>query len=138
MARKLEDQFPDGVCFVGLGAVTDKARVPTEVAAALGCAAEGARQVPKGCTRRGAGARRLLLVLDNCEHLLTAAAQLCGHLLEAADDLRILATSRETVCGWAGGRYRLSPLGLPASGEPAAIAGPRRCRCSPSAPQADA
>jgi predicted ATPase len=67
-------------------------------------------------------ARRVLLVLDNCEHVLTAVAELCGDLLKAADDVRILATSREQL--WVSGetRYRLSPLELPGSGEPAEIA----------------
>ena len=120
VARNLEGQFPDGVCFVGLGAVTDAARVPTEVAAVLGVRQTGGRPVPE-VLAEALAPRRLLLVLDNCEHLLGEAAQLCGHLLMAADDLRILATSREQL--WVGGeaRYRLAPLGLPASDELAAI-----------------
>jgi predicted ATPase len=83
--------------------------VPAEVAAAL-----GVRQVPgrspKAALAAVLAARRLLLVLDNCEHVLTAVAELCGHLLRSADDVRILATSREQL--WVGGesRYRLSPL----------------------------
>jgi hypothetical protein len=57
--------------------------------------------------------RQLLIVLDNCEHVLAAVAELCGALLPAADDIRILATSREPV-GVAGEtRYRLAPLTLP-------------------------
>ena len=41
--------------------------------------------------------RQLLLVLDNCEHVAAAVAELCGALLPAADDVRVLATSREPV-----------------------------------------
>ena len=54
--------------------------------------------------------QQLLLVLDNCEHVISAAAELCAELLVACDDLRILATSREAlrVAGEAG--YRLAPL----------------------------
>ena len=60
--------------------------------------------------------RQLLLVLDNCEHVVAAVAGLCGALLPAADDVRVLATSREPV-GVAGeARYRLPPLALPAPG----------------------
>ena len=63
--------------------------------------------------------RQLLLVLDNCEHVIAAVAELCGALLPAADDVRILATSREPV-GVAGeARYRLPPLGLPGPGDQA-------------------
>jgi predicted ATPase/DNA-binding CsgD family transcriptional regulator len=62
------------------------------------------------------GRQQLLLVLDNCEHLLGAVAELCAGLLPAADDIRILATSREPV-GIAGeARFRLGPLGLPDAG----------------------
>ncbi|MGH3150421.1 MAG: LuxR C-terminal-related transcriptional regulator, partial [Streptosporangiaceae bacterium] len=63
--------------------------------------------------------QQLLLVLDNCEHVLAAAAELCEGLLSAADDLRILVTSRAPV-GVAGeARYRLPPLGLPADDDQA-------------------
>jgi predicted ATPase/DNA-binding CsgD family transcriptional regulator len=63
------------------------------------------------------GRQQLLLVLDNCEHLLAAVAELCAGLLPVADDLRILATSREPV-GVAGEvRFRLGPLGLPGPGD---------------------
>lgn len=56
--------------------------------------------------------RQLLLVLDNCEHLLDTVAQLCGSLLAAADDVQVLATSREQI-GVAGEcRYRLRPLAV--------------------------
>ncbi|HEV3293170.1 MAG TPA: hypothetical protein VG123_29685, partial [Streptosporangiaceae bacterium] len=57
--------------------------------------------------------QQLLLVLDNCEHVLGAAAGLCAELTAACDDLRILATSREPlrVAGEAG--YRLGPLAVP-------------------------
>ena len=62
-------------------------------------------------------------MLDNCEHVLEAVAELCGALLPAADDMRILATSREPV-GVAGeARYRVPPLGLPGPGERAEAGG---------------
>jgi predicted ATPase/DNA-binding CsgD family transcriptional regulator len=52
-------------------------------------------------------------VLDNCEHLIGAAAELCVGLLAACDDLRILATSREPLAVAGEARYRLGPLALP-------------------------
>jgi predicted ATPase len=120
VARRIADRFPGGLCFVELGAIVDEARVPAEVAAAV-----GARQVPRRPPLESLVAalapRRLLIVLDNCEHLLNAAAELCERLLRAADDIRILVTSREQL--WVDGesRYRLSPLKLPASGDPTEI-----------------
>jgi non-specific serine/threonine protein kinase len=120
VARQVADRFPDGVYFAELGAVTDAARVPSEVAAVLEVPARG-RPVPEALAEMLA-ARRLLLVLDNCEHVLAAVAELCEGLLKSADDLRILATSREQL--WVSGetRYRLSPLELPGSAEPAQVA----------------
>jgi len=52
-------------------------------------------------------------VLDNCEHLIGAAAALCAGLLAAADDVRVLATSREPLAVAGEARYRLGPLTLP-------------------------
>ena len=120
VARQAADDFPDGVCFVGLGALRDAARVPDEVAASLGVQQAHGRSAASVLAEVLA-TRRLLLMLDNCEHVLTATARLCGSLLSAADDICILATSREQL--WVGGeaRYRLAPLALPASGDPAAI-----------------
>ena len=122
VARQVADQFPDGVYFVELSAVTDETRVPARVAAALGIPQAAGRSVPETLAA-ALSARRVLLVLDNCEHLLAAAARLCADQLKAADDVRVLATSREQL--WIGGeaRYRLFPLQLPGAGEPRA-AGP--------------
>jgi non-specific serine/threonine protein kinase len=120
VVRELAGQFPDGVWFVGLGPITDPARVPAEIAAVLGVRPQGAQPVPQVLAEVLAP-RRLLLVLDNCEHVLDEAGRLCADLLKASDELRILATSREQL--WVSGeaRYRLSPLTLPASDEPGEI-----------------
>src|SRR6516164_4909484 len=56
--------------------------------------------------------QQLLLVLDNCEHVIGAAAELCAGLLAAADDVRVLATSREPLAVAGEARYRLTPLSL--------------------------
>jgi non-specific serine/threonine protein kinase len=60
---------------------------------------------------------QVLLVLDSCEHVITAVAGLCGAVLLAADDVQILATSRERTGVTGEARYRLSPLGLPGPGQ---------------------
>ena len=69
------------------------------------------------------GRQQVLLVLDNCEHVLDAVARLCEGVLPVADDVRVLATSREPI-GVAGeARYRLGPLAVPGPG----TAEPGRC-----------
>ena len=61
--------------------------------------------------------RQLLLVLDNCEHVIGAAAELCAGLLQACDDVRILATSREPLRIAGEAAYRLAPLPVPGPGD---------------------
>jgi predicted ATPase/DNA-binding CsgD family transcriptional regulator len=92
--------------------VREAALVPGAVCAALGVRQASGMPVLESLVAVLAR-RQLLVVLDNCEHLLMAVAELCGALLPVADDVRILATSREPV-GVAGeARYRLAPLTLP-------------------------
>jgi predicted ATPase len=103
------------VRLVELAGVGDPALVPVAVAAALG-AQQGRGGSPVTALGEVLARRQLLVVLDNCEHVLAAAAELCGTLLLAADDIRVLATRREPL-GLAGeARYRLGPLGLPGPG----------------------
>jgi predicted ATPase/DNA-binding CsgD family transcriptional regulator len=66
--------------------------------------------------------QQLLLVLDNCEHVLDAAAGLCAELVAACDDLRVLATSREALRVAGEARYRLGPLTVPDPSEQAEAA----------------
>jgi predicted ATPase/transcriptional regulator with XRE-family HTH domain len=112
VARQVAGRFADGVWLVELARVQDAAQVPAVAAVAL-----GVREQP-GLTAAGALARalarqQLLLVLDNCEHVIGAAAALCAGLLTACDDVRILATSREPLRVAGEARYRLAPLALP-------------------------
>jgi predicted ATPase len=115
VAREVAGRFADGAWLVELAGVDDPALVAVAVAAALGVVQD--RDEPLTQTLAQVAARRqLLVVLDNCEHVLGAVAGLCGALLAAADDIRVLATSRELL-GLAGkARYRLRPLGLPGLG----------------------
>ncbi len=62
-------------------------------------------------------------MLDNCEHVIGAAARLCAGLLAACDDVRVLATSREPLAVAGESRYRLGPLGLPAPDDLAGLGG---------------
>ena len=65
--------------------------------------------------------QQLLLVVDNCEHVIGTAAQLCAGLLAACDDVRVLATSREPLRVAGEARYRLAPLTLAAPGDTADV-----------------
>ena len=88
--------FPEGVRLVDLAPVRDPAAVATATATALGLPDLGARPPMEQLTAHLAE-RRTLLVLDNCEHLVDACAELAGRLLSAAPGLRILTTSRRTL-----------------------------------------
>ena len=77
--------------------------------------------------------RQLLLVLDNCEQVIGAAAEVCGRLLLGADDVRVLATSREPLRIAGEVRYRLGPLTLPDPGKPG---NPDHPAVKPSEPEA--
>ncbi|MEV0218682.1 BTAD domain-containing putative transcriptional regulator [Streptomyces sp. NPDC050704] len=95
-ARRPASAFPDGVWLVDLAAVTDPALVERAVAESLGLRDQSTRSaadVVAGHLRH----RHLLLVLDNCEHLVDAVAVLVLRLLRAAPELRVLATSRERL-----------------------------------------
>ncbi len=88
--------FADGVWLVALDAVADGARVPAQIAGVFGLKEEPGR-TPLECLTVHLRERRLLLVLDNCEHLLDASAQVAGHLLRECAGLRVLTTSREAL-----------------------------------------
>jgi len=120
VARRVADRFPDGVWLVELSTVTDPVQVPTEVMSALGVPQDPGRP-PLEVLAEVLAPRRLLLVLDNCEHVLSAVAGLCGVLLGSADEVRVLATSREQFGMSGEARYLLAPLELPDSGEPEAV-----------------
>lgn len=87
--------FPDGVWFVDLTQVSEPVAVPGMVAAALGLADKGIRPVDRLAVYLSG--RRALLVLDNCEHVVDACAQLAQQLLSATAELRLVATSREVM-----------------------------------------
>jgi predicted ATPase len=122
VARRVAGRFADGVWLVELAAVQEPALVPAAVAVVLGLRQPPGMSIVESLAEVLAR-QQLLLVLDNCEHVAGAAAELCGGLLPAADDVRVLATSREPV-GVAGeARYRVPPLTLPELGGPAGDAG---------------
>ena len=112
VARRVAGRFADGVWLAELAPVQDPAQVPAVVATALGVR-DLPGTSPGEALARVLARRQLLLVLDNCEHVIGAAAQLCAGLLQVCDDVRVLATSREPLRLAGEARYRLGPLTLP-------------------------
>ncbi|WP_326541242.1 ATP-binding protein [Pseudorhodoferax sp.] len=111
VAQRLEPQFPDGIWMVALADVSDAAALPAAVAQALqmNLPAQGDSGAELAMRLHG----RVLLVLDNCEHLAWAVAALVAQLLQAQPSLRVLATSQEAL-RLAGERpLRLDALAVP-------------------------
>ena len=96
VATHAADRFPDGVGFVSLAALTNPSDIPHVLAAAIGIA-NPAESTSLDAICASLAGRRLLVVLDNCEHMIEAAAQLADMLTHAHAGLRVLATSREAL-----------------------------------------
>jgi class 3 adenylate cyclase len=96
VAAQLTRDFADGVWYVDLAPITDPDVVPIAVARALELPDQPGRSTTEALTRFLAN-RQMLMVLDNCEHLLDASAALAVALLGAAEKLTLLATSREAI-----------------------------------------
>ncbi|MEV0557678.1 LuxR C-terminal-related transcriptional regulator [Streptomyces sp. NPDC050597] len=96
IAARVERAFPDGVRFAHLAGLHDPALVPLAAADALGLH-DHSEQPPLDTLVEQLRDRRLLLVLDNCEHLLSACAELAAALLHGTSGVRVLATSRHRL-----------------------------------------
>lgn len=114
VAAKVLDRFPDGVWFVDLAAVSDASVVTQAVASALHVREGPKRPIAQSLSDYLRN-RQILLVLDNCEHLIATCAQLAEALLGAAVRLCILATSRERLGITGETVWRVPSLSLPAS-----------------------
>jgi predicted ATPase/DNA-binding CsgD family transcriptional regulator len=95
-ANELVEGFEDGVWLVELASLADSSLVPQAVASTLGLREQPGRS-PTEVLSYYLGSRKVLLVLDNCEHLIEACAELAEALLHSCPELRILATSREAL-----------------------------------------
>ncbi|MFJ8281239.1 BTAD domain-containing putative transcriptional regulator [Streptomyces griseoviridis] len=134
-ARRLDDAFPDGVWlveFAGLSSATGLTSLAEHVMAVMGIrgdsdtapvAADGAGGAVQHLVTALA-TRRLLLVLDNCEHLVDAVAELVTRLLDAAPELHLVATSQERLHLPGETVWPVPPLGLPLpDSDPATLRG---------------
>jgi predicted ATPase/DNA-binding winged helix-turn-helix (wHTH) protein len=122
VARLLSPGFPGGAWFAELAALSDPGLVPSAVAAALGLALSG-DEISAASVASAIGARKLLLLLDNCEHVIDAAAKLAEALVHQCPDIAVLATGRESLRIEGEYAYRVPALNVPpdAEREPAAV-----------------
>jgi predicted ATPase/class 3 adenylate cyclase/Tfp pilus assembly protein PilF len=115
-AADLLDDFPDGIWFIDLAPLAEPALVVQSTAAALGVREEPGQPLVETLVDRLRD-RALLLILDNCEHLIDACATLAQEILRRCPKTRILATSRE-VLGVPGEQvWRVPPMDLPEAPE---------------------
>ena len=96
LAADVLDDYADGVWFVELAPLADPQRVAQAVASVVGVREDAGRPVIEALARFVKD-RRLLLILDNCEHLVQACAELAIRLLQSGPNLKILASSRELL-----------------------------------------
>ncbi|HEX9330899.1 MAG TPA: adenylate/guanylate cyclase domain-containing protein, partial [Anaerolineales bacterium] len=112
LAAEVLEEFSDGVWLVEFAPLADRTLVAQTIAATLGVREQPGRMILDALIDY-VRAKNMLLILDNCEHLIEACAQLANNLLRAAPRLKILATSREAL-GIAGETaYRVPSLPLP-------------------------
>jgi predicted ATPase/DNA-binding winged helix-turn-helix (wHTH) protein len=111
VAHDLLTAFDGAVLFVDLGVLSDPGMVPASVASLLGLSIQSDDPVPSliAFLRE----RRLLIILDNCEHVIEEAAAFAARIFQAAAGLHILATSREALRVEGERVHRLSALGVP-------------------------
>lgn len=114
-ARSVSDRFPDGVVLVELAGVEDPVRVPAAVVDALGLAGDAAVDPAERLVGALRGSR-LLLVVDNCEHVVDACAVLVERLLAGCPSVHVLASSREALAVPGEVQLPVRPLPVPAIG----------------------
>lgn len=108
----LADRYRDGVWLVDLAPLTDPSLLPQAVAAALGVPEDPVRPLVETIVDSLRG-EELLLILDNCEHLVEESANLAETFLSAAPDVRILTTSREALGVLGETVFEIPPLPVP-------------------------
>jgi predicted ATPase/DNA-binding winged helix-turn-helix (wHTH) protein len=115
--RYLLPDFEDGGWLVELASLSDPCLVPSTVASTLGLKLAG--EISADSVARAVGGRHLLLVLDNCEHVIDAVANLAETLTRLCPRATIVATSREVLRIDGESVYRVPPLEVPAPGQAA-------------------
>ena len=111
VGAELAAEFPDGVWMVELAAVSEPTSVTAAIATALGITPQAGAALIDTVTETLAG-ERLLLVVDNCEHVLSAATSAVGAILGRSGSVKVLATSRESLAVAGETLLSVSPLAL--------------------------
>lgn len=132
VGAELDGEYPDGARFVELAAISDPNMVGLTVATALGLRHQAAGGVREGLVGH-LGRRQLLLIVDNCEHLIEECAHLLDELLRRCPGLSVLATSR-TALGIAGESVLVVPR--TPSGSRTTPTTASAARCGPPTPSA--
>jgi predicted ATPase/DNA-binding SARP family transcriptional activator len=112
VAREVLEQYSDGVRVVELAALTDQTLVPFAVASALGVREEPGRTLITTLSDY-LRTKRMLLMLDNCEHVIEASVALIDHLLRVSTGIHILVTSRESLGSSGEAVWKVGTLSLP-------------------------
>jgi predicted ATPase/DNA-binding winged helix-turn-helix (wHTH) protein len=116
-ARRLLPEFADGVWAIELAPLSDPELVPVTVATALGLELTSGVASPQSVAN-ALRSKQLMLVLDNCEHVIDAAARMVEALLRANPSARAIATSREPLRAEGEWVYPVPPLAVPTEGSP--------------------
>ncbi len=121
----LADEFPDGIWFIELADLRQPDLVVSRVASVIGVDEERGRPLLETLAD-ALRTRRLLLALDNCEHLIDACASVCERLLASSPGLRLITTSREPLRVAAETVWQVRPLTIPPADAVAVPAEPYR------------
>jgi len=113
VGRRLLSRFPDGVWLIEFSPLSDPSFAPATVAAALGLESGGS-ELSAQRVAQALAARRMLLVLDTCEHVIDAAAMMAEALLRAGSAVHMIATTREPLRADGERLYSVPPLTVPA------------------------
>jgi non-specific serine/threonine protein kinase len=114
-AAQVEDRYPDGGCLVELAGLDDPSQLCGTVAACLGLPEQDARSQREAVFGYLRERRRLLLILDTCEHILDACAEFAEQALSQAPGVTLLATSRQPLDVLGEQTFPVAPLPVPAS-----------------------
>ena len=112
VASQLLNEYPNGVWLVELAPITDSLLITQTVCAALDITPQG-NTPALNALMEYLKSKKILLVVDNCEHLINASAQLCDTVLHACPSVRIIASSREALGINGENAYRVPSLSLP-------------------------
>jgi predicted ATPase/DNA-binding SARP family transcriptional activator/DNA-binding CsgD family transcriptional regulator len=116
VASDLAGAYPDGAWLVELAALSEGELVPQAVAEAVGVREQPGRSLTE-TLKDALRVRKMLLVVDNCEHLIEAVVRLFDALLDSCPGLRVLATSRETLSAAGEVAWVVPPLTVPDPGQ---------------------